>query len=550
MRKCACGGPAVPVEPSRVFWGYRRCFLCLLIVLCALLSLCACGDSDKGADRTIRIEIDSAPSTADPLLASSASELLVVYNVFEGLTRVSSDGEVALAAAQSVSHDESNTVYTFTLREAKWSDGEPVRAQDFVFGMRRAVDPVTKAKAASSLFCIQNAEQIAAGELPVSDLGVEATDERTLVIRLARPMDSFLSLLSTNMTFPCREDVFIDAAGRYGMTQKTIVCNGPFSLRRWTDKVSMTLLRNSSYDGTHPARSNSVLLQFDQSQEGRVERLINKEVDFGLLSDPSAAPGDSLSLYYDFNQCYALWFNLEHPILQDKAARAALAGILDEASLSASLPGQYRAANGLIPEGCTVGGLSYRGTVGALVPLTVESAQAKADYAAAAQTTQAKKASGLTLLYVEGEVMKELASRLAQQWQKELGAYVALTPVTLQELKSTVASGEFQIALTPFSSGDNGAMTLMRTLGSDNLKLPDSVFQRLDSLLTQAESAQKDADRAEVLALAEQYVVDEAIVVPIVESAVCYAARPVMDNVTFSFSSRVLDLAVMGKTGD
>lgn len=67
-------------------------------------------------------------------------------------------------------------------------------------------------------------------------------------------------------------------------------------------------------------------------------------------------------------------------------------------------------------------------------------------------------------------------------------------------------------------------MTLMRTLGSDNLKLPDSVFQRLDSLLTQAESAQKDADRAEVLALAEQYVVDEAIVVPIVESAVCYAA--------------------------
>ena len=93
-------------------------------------------------------------------------------------------------------------------------------------------------------------------------------------------------------------------------------------------------------------------------------------------------------------------------------------------------------------------------------------------------------------------------------------------------------------------------MTLMRTLGSANLKLPDSVFQRLDSLLTQAESAQKDADRAEVLALAEQYVVDEAIVVPIVESAVCYAARPVMDNVTFSFSSRVLDLAVMGKTGD
>ena len=90
----------------------------------------------------------------------------------------------------------------------------------------------------------------------------------------------------------------------------------------------------------------------------------------------------------------------------------------------------------------------------------------------------------------------------------------------------------------------------MRTFGSNGLTLPQTAAQQLDSLLSQAESSQTDAERAAAIASAEQYLVDEALVVPIVESAVCYAARPVVEDVFFSFSTRVLDLAAMGKTGD
>ena len=120
--------------------------------------------SDRGADRTIRMELDSVPTIADPLLASSTSELLVAYNIFRGLDQgiVRRRGDPG-GGAVAISQDETNTVYTFTLREAEWSDGEPVRAQDFGFGMRRAVDPSTKAKAASSLFRIHNAEQLCFG---------------------------------------------------------------------------------------------------------------------------------------------------------------------------------------------------------------------------------------------------------------------------------------------------------------------------------------------------------------------------------------------------
>lgn len=528
--------------------GVRR-FFGLLVAFCLLFCLCACGESDKGADRTIRIELDQAPSTVDPLLASSDGEQMVAYNIFEGLTRVSADGEVSLAAAERVEQDESGTVYTFILRESKWSDGESVRAQDFVFGLRRAVDPVTKAQAASSLYCIENAQQIALGERPISDLGVEAVDDRTLVIRLSHPYDSFLSLLSSSLTFPCREDVFNEAAGRYGMTSKTVVCNGPFTLRRWTDKVSMTLTRNSRYDGAHTARSSGVILKFDQSEDGRVERLNNKEIDFGFLSDPTGVTGDSLSLYYDFDTCYALWFHLEHPILKNETARAALAGVLDSSVVS-SLPGQYRAAQGLIPESCTVGGLSYRESAGTASPLALDRAQAKADYAAAAQAKEAKAAPALTLLYEQGDAMKEIASRLAQQWQKELGAYVSLMPVSSGKLKSSLLSGEYQIALVALDSEDHSALALMRSFGSEGLTLPKDVAQQLDSLLFQAAAAEQDDARVQELGQAEQLLIDRALAVPVVDGARCYAARKVIDKVTFSFSSRVLDLAAMGKTGD
>ena len=526
-----------------------RVGLCFLTVLALLTSLCACGGSDRGADRTIRMELDGAPSTVDPLLAATNVEQTVVYNIFEGLTRVSPEGEVALAAAERVEQDAQGLVYTFTLRDAVWSDGEPVRAQDFVFGLRRAVDPVTKAKAVSSLYCIQNAEQIAAGQRPVSDLGVEAADDKTLVIRLERPYDSFLSLLSDSVAFPCREDVFTKAAGRYGMTHKTVVCNGPFNLRRWTDKVSMSLTRSSRYTGGRIARPSAVLLQFDKSEEGRLERLNNAEIDFGFLSSSVAVPSDSLSLYYDFDACYVLWFQLEHPILKVPAARAALSGVIDGGLLS-SLPGCYRAAQGLVPESCTLGGLSYRAAVGAVTVSAPEVGRAKEAYAAAAQTREAKKAPSLTLLYEQGDAMKEAASRLAQAWQKELGAYVTLEPASPQALQNAVSSGQYQIALIPLRAGDHNALTLMRSFGSGGLALTGTVGQRMTSLLSEAASGVQDVQRAQALRSAEQLLVEEALAIPVVESARCYAARGVIDQVTFSFSSRVLDLAAMGKTGD
>ena len=550
-RRCPARSGRFPVR--RLF--ARGCGLSVrltaaLLCAAALLGLSACGARDPGADRTVRMELDGAPSTIDPLLVSASSELLVAYNVFEGLTRVEQDGSVSLAAAEKYTVDDSRTVYTFTLREdALWSDGEPVRAQDFVFGLRRAVDPVTKARAAFSLDCIENASQIVRGERPVTDLGATAVDDRTLVIRIQQPYDSFLSLMASNMAMPCREDFFNQAAGRYGMTQKTLLCNGPFAVRRWTDRVSMTLIRNGKYHGSHPARSSAVTLQFDKSEEGRIERLNNQETDFGLCSDPAAVSGDSLKLHYDFDTSYALWFSLDHPVLKGVKARAALAGLVNE-GLFSNLPGHIRPSEGLIPDGCTVGGLSYRASAGPSARLTLDAAQAKADYAAAAQSKEAKNASAITLLYPDSDAMKAVASRLVQQWQKELGAYVDLKPAPASQLYRTVRSGEFQIALLPLRSGDNSALTLLQSFAGETFSLPSKLDEELDRFLTTAASAQEDAGRAQSIRSAEQWLIDQALAVPVVQTAVCYAARPVVDGVLFSFSSRTLDLSMIGKTSD
>ena len=174
--------------------------VCLLACLASCLT--GCRDRDRGADRTVRIELDANPRTVDPLFASSDGERMLVGALFEGLTRVDAAGEVTLAAAEEMTVSEDGKTYTFTLRQAIWSDGEPVKAADFVFGMRRAVDPATGSPLAGELAVIENAAAVTAGNKPLPALGVEAPDDRTLILRLAQPRDGLPALLSTAAALP------------------------------------------------------------------------------------------------------------------------------------------------------------------------------------------------------------------------------------------------------------------------------------------------------------------------------------------------------------
>lgn len=187
------------------------------------------------------------PQTLDPHLATGVPTANLLRDLFEGLTTHSPDGRIVpgTAARWDASRDGLN--YTFYLRDnARWSNGDPLRAEDFVWSFRRAVDPETGATYGRMLAPIANAEAIFAGELPPEALGVEALNPHTVQIRLDSPTPYFLALLTHPTTYPVHRES-VEAHGPAHVRAGNLVSNGAYRLIEWKVRAHITLQKSEHY---------------------------------------------------------------------------------------------------------------------------------------------------------------------------------------------------------------------------------------------------------------------------------------------------------------
>jgi len=163
-----------------------------------------------------------------------------------GLYQDDAAGEPIPGMATGYEVSEDGLAWTFTLREAEWSDGVPVTAQDFVFSMRRILDPATIAQYASLLYGIKNAEAVNKGQLAPEELGVSAPDDRTLVIELEYPAPYLPSLLTHYTTYPVPAHVVEEYGSRW-IQPENAVFNGPYLLEEWRSNAFVHLVRNPNF---------------------------------------------------------------------------------------------------------------------------------------------------------------------------------------------------------------------------------------------------------------------------------------------------------------
>ena len=164
-------------------------------VFCLGLSLTFAVAAWAGKPQVLRIPIDEEPDSFNVARVSDYYSAMVASQVIEGLTGiVVKDGrEVAVpACAESWETSEDGLTWTFRLREMKWADGEPLRASDFVYGISRVLDPATASPISGKVRFIENAGDVLLGKKPLSELGLEAPDDRTLVFRLEHPVPYLL----------------------------------------------------------------------------------------------------------------------------------------------------------------------------------------------------------------------------------------------------------------------------------------------------------------------------------------------------------------------
>lgn len=237
----------------------RKRFSLLLALLLALsMILAACGSKkDEGSQtgskdnekpkQEFRVNIKSEPFSLHPGLANDSTSGTVLRNTFEGLTRINKEGKPEEAMAEKIEVSEDGLVYTFHLRDAKWSNGDPVTAHDFEYAWKWALDPKNKSQYAYQLYYLKNGEAANTGKAKVDDVGVVAKDDKTLVVTLEQPTPYFLELTAFYTYLPVNSKIAKEHPDWYKNAGEHYVSNGPFKMVTWEHRNKIVLEKNDQY---------------------------------------------------------------------------------------------------------------------------------------------------------------------------------------------------------------------------------------------------------------------------------------------------------------
>lgn len=540
-------------------WIRRAAALCL--TLCIFLTAAACG-GDKTADAVITYGMDERPTTLDPQLASSETEQTMVRNLFEGLFRLDAEGNIVEGAAESYTLSEDGLTYTFTLREAVWQDDTPVTAADFVFGLQRAVDPVTNAPYSSLLSAIDGASAILAGGAAVDTLGVTAVDEHTLTIRLHEPDPDFPMVLTLAVSMPCNEAFFQKAAGAYGRNLDATASNGSFTLYRWEEDATIRLNRNRKYNGPFPAKPAAVVFATGREKQTndpdadlsdtayRLARLRDGTLDAGKVDNSQAAAlsaeGFSITAYED--TCWAVAVNPNTEIGTADMQKA-LRESINRNVCDTSLPSYFTRADRYLPESLTLRGEAYKESQAVQYTFPYDSADARAILAETTENQENGRLPSVTLLYADEPGMEEAASVIAQQWQQNMGLYCNIEGRSRSSLQSAVAAGEYQLALVPLYAGDNTVQSFFKqfTEGGLYAGFVDSAFTDLMSGMTGSIS---DEGLFQLAGQLESQLLNCTGLTPVFFSSSAFALSPQIQDLQIQPFSGRADFSFTGRLPD
>ena len=231
-------------------------------------------------EQVVHLGNSTEPTSLDPHKGDGVPSSNVQRDLFEGLVTTAPDGSLIPGAAERWEISDDGKIYTFFLREnGRWSNGDPVVAADFVFSLRRSADPATLSNYSAILAPIENADEVTRGKKPPETLGVEATDERTLIVRLKAPTPYFLELLTHSTTYPVHP-ASVKEFGDQFAKPGNLVGNGAFKLDEWIVQSHIRLVRNPYYWGHEDVKLDAVYFYPTENLNTELKRYRANELDW------------------------------------------------------------------------------------------------------------------------------------------------------------------------------------------------------------------------------------------------------------------------------
>lgn len=559
--------------------------LCLIM---AVLSLASCGGSiavdaeNKGDifDAYIAADMFSFDPGKD-FTDENASKMLGL--IYEGLFRLDEDGKLEKALAKDVKlvEDEAKGEYKMqiTIKETKWSDGNALTADDFVYAWKRIMKSNYESTAAALLYDVKNARAVKAGDVSVDELGVSAPSTYMLEITFEGKIDyeNFKKNLASLALVPLRESAVTEDTDNWARRHATLVTNGPFAIKSLKrEEGTMRIERNAYY--------------YRDTVEDKLDRYVNpyrinvtfiKDEDADLGNGQVAFPDDLEAIYEqyaageiqymgdvplskraelkknahvtDANSTYSYMFNTANELFSDYRVRVALSMAIDREAIADAVV-YAEPATGLIAKTVfnATSGKSFRTVQGDVLSVTGD-----VDGAKALLKEAGVSGGSFTLKYRQNEVEQLIAESVASVWE-ELGFNVTLVPLTATVEHVTVNSskvdyyrdsvqdayeaGDFDVIgldVSMLSTDAFAALSVYSTeLSGSGIDMTDPNYafkthitgfsdEGYDEIIDRAYAEKDVAKRADILAEAERYLMDKMPVMPIIFNQNCYLAQDI-----------------------
>lgn len=448
------------------------------------------------------------PETLDQHKTSTTVEAHLMRDLYEGLVVYNEKAEVIPGVAESWNVSEDGTVYTFKLREnAKWSNGDPVTAGDFVFSMQRIMKPETGAKYANMLYPIKNAEKINAGEMAAEELAVKAVDDKTLEITLNAATPYFIELLTHQTGLPLHP-ASVKAHGADFVQPGNMVSNGAYVLSENILNDKIVLKKNEMFHGAANVSIDQVnFLPFEDRatcvrawEAGEVHSC--DDVPSEDLARLKSEHGDAMRVApYLGTYYYAL--NHEDEFLADPEVRQALSMVIDREFLATEIFSNMIPAVSFVPPG--IGNYSVGSPATDYFSMSMLDREDKAAAILAAKGVTPETPRTIEIMYNASENHKNVATAIADMWGN-LGVKVEFN---IRDISAHYAhlrdKGEFDVARAGWIgdySDPNNFLFLVRA-GNDGFNYANYANPEYDALLDQAASETDLEKRALLLQQAE-----------------------------------------------
>ena len=477
-----------------------------------------CTSTPAAAEKVLRIANLSEPESLDPHKTSTVVEHNILDNLFEGLMVLDPSGGVALGVAERFSISEDGLTYTFRLRDnAKWSNGEPVTAGDFVYSLRRIEDPKTHSQYAEVLYPIKNAQEVNTGKAALTELGVVAPDARTVEITLKAPTPYFLQLLTHTSSLPVNEKE-VTRLGEEWLKPGKMVSNGAYMLDDVKPNSHVRIVKNPHY--WDAARVTIDAVVFDPSEDLAALLKRYRAGEFDVLRD---VPSNQLGWLRQnmpkelriapYAGIYYYPMNTTKPPFDDRRVRVALSMainrelLVEKVTTAGELP-----AYGFVPDGTadyTPRRVAWR-------------TMSQAEREAAAQKLMTEAGYGpntplrFQLAYNTLENHKRIAIAVAAMWKK-INVSVELVNSEFKVHTSNMRIGNFQMGRAGWIADYNDAQSYLFLSQTSTKQQNYSRFSNpeYDALMDRASLTSDVRKRAALLEQAEAILLEELPVIPI-----------------------------------